>query len=308
MSRTSAAHRAAPRDESLGLALGFLGVAGFAVTLPATILALQAFDPWFIGLGRAALAGLLAGLLLLATRSPWPPRRLLLALAAAAAGVVFGFPLFTSWAMQYVPAAHGGVVLGLLPLATAAAGAAVAGDRPSLGFWLVGLLGSATVVAFSVWEGAGTLHPADLALFAAVASVALGYALGGRLARELGAWRTICWILVLSLPLTLPGTLALLPAQQLPEAPALAGFLYVALVSQFVAFFAWYAGLALGGVARVGQMQLLQPFLTLGFAALLLGEALGLRAPVFALLVVVLVWLGRRMPVRRAATPLPPSS
>lgn len=292
--------------ERLGLLLGFVGVVCFGLTLPATRVALLAFDPVFIGLGRAALAGLVAGGLLLAWRTPLPARRLWPSLALAALGVVLGFPLLSAWAMQHVPAAHGGVVLGILPLATAAAGALRTGERPSLGFWAFALAGSASVVVFSLREGGGALVPADLALFGAVVLAALGYAEGARLARSLGAPATICWALVLALPLTLPAGLWSLAATGLAqEAAPWLGFLYVALVSQLFAFFAWYRGLDLGGVARVGQLQLLQPFVTLVGAALLLGEAIGPETLGFAVLVVLLVGLGRRRPVRRAARETP---
>jgi drug/metabolite transporter (DMT)-like permease len=286
--------------ETVGMLLGVIGVAVFSATLPATIVALDSFSPWFIALGRAALAGLAALPLLLATRAPRPTRAQLLGLIGAALGVVFGFPLLTSWAMQYVPAAHGGVVLGILPLATAVAGAVVAGDRPSLGFWLTGIAGSVIVVVYSLLDGGGNLHPADLALLAAIVLTAFGYAIGGRLSRDLGGWQTICWVLVISLPVTLP--LALWQGTKIaapPTTPALLAFIYVALASQFLGFFAWYRGLALGGVARVSQTQLLQPFLTLGLAVLLLGETITARTLIFAVLVIAVVAVGRRMPVRR---------
>ncbi len=287
-------------DEARGLAWGFLGVALFSLTLPATRAAVAHLDPVFVALGRALLAAACAALVLAIARPrrPTPAEWKLLALSAA--GVVFGFPLFTTWAMRAVPASHGAVVLAVLPLATAAAGAVVARERPSAGFWAVGIAGSLAVVAFALREGGGTLAPADLALLAAVASAALGYALGARAAASLGGWQAISWSLVLCIPILAPAVLANLPAHP-REVPASAwtGFLYVALVSQYVGFFAWYRGLALGGIARVGQMQLLQPFLTLAASALLVAEPLRADVAAFALVVVALVALGRRMPVRR---------
>jgi drug/metabolite transporter (DMT)-like permease len=289
-----------PGRETLGLAYGLLGVACFSLTLPATVLALEAFDPMFVGLGRAALAGLLAGGLLWLTGQRRPRRDELGGLAITALGVVFGFPVLASWAMQYLPAAHGGVVLGVLPLLTAAAGALIGQERPSFGFWLVGCLGSATVVVFALLDGAEGLHLADLALLGGVILAALGYAQGARSARHLGGWQTICWVLVLALPLTLPYALwRLAEGLPSPDATALAGFLYVALFSQLLGFFAWYRGLILGGVARVSQVQLLQPFLTLLGAWLLLGETISATTLGFAVLVVGWVALGRRMPIRQ---------
>jgi drug/metabolite transporter (DMT)-like permease len=299
-----------PRDDAApqrsGLLLGLLGVGAFALTLPATRLALAEMPVWTVGFGRGALAGLAAGLVLLALRAPLPRRRDLPALALTSLGVVFGFPLLTTWAMQSVPAAHGGVVIGILPLATALAAALVAGERPSLGFWASALVGSVVVVAFALYDapgGTGGLSTGDLALLAAVVAAGLGYAQGARLARHLPGWAVIGWALVLSLPAMLPAAaFAWAVAPDLSAGPAAwGGFLYVALISQFAGFFAWYRGLALGGVARVGQLQLLQPFLTLIAAAALLGEPIAPATVGFALLVVALVALGRRQPVRRSA-------
>ena len=203
-------------------------------------------------------------------------------------------------AMQDVPAAHGAVVLGILPLATAVGGVLIGGERPSLGFWLVAGLGSAVVVAYALLEGAGALVLADVWLFLAVVSAGIGYAAGGVLSRDMGGWQVICWALVLSVPGLLPPVLWVLPDLNLEVGwRTWAGFAYVTLFSQLLGFFTWNAGLALGGVARVGQVQLLQTFLTLFFAAILIGEAITPEAMGFAALVVALVWLGRRMAVAR---------
>jgi drug/metabolite transporter (DMT)-like permease len=292
--------------ETRGLAYGFLGVLGFSLTLPATRVAVAYFDPTAVGLGRALVAAGLAALLLLATRQPWPSRAQWRSLVIVAIGVILGFPLLSAWAMSRLPAAHGAVILGLLPLATALAGALRAGERPSRGFWVAGVVGSATVVAFAVSMGAGDIQPADLALFAAVLAAALGYAEGGRLARELGGWQVISWALVLAAPfIAVPVFLAL--GKPAPPAPWTAWFSfgYVAVISQFLGFFAWYRGLALGGVARVSQLQLLQPFLTLLASALLLGEQITLLMVGAALLVLVTVALGRKAAIVRPAAPPP---
>lgn len=280
--------------------LGLLGVIIFSLTLPATRAAVSFFDPYFVAAGRAATAGLLAVLVLLAARVPAPERKDLPALAVTALGVVFGFPYFTTWAMQFVPAIHGAVVLALLPLATALAGALVAHERPSAGFWIMALLGSLVVVIFAVYKGGGTLHAADLALAAAVAAAALGYAMGAKLSASLGGWQTISWALVISLPINLAVCAFIIP-HNLSQAPlpAWLGFVYVSVFSMYAGFFPWYKGLALGGIARVGQVQLLQPFFTFIGAALLLGEGMDSATLAFAVLVVVLVAAGRKMPVRR---------
>lgn len=280
--------------------LGLLGVIIFSLTLPATRAAVSFFDPYFVAAGRAATAGLLAVLVLLAARVPAPESKDFPALAVTALGVVFGFPYFTTWAMQFVPAIHGAVVLALLPLATALAGALVAHERPSAGFWIMALLGSLVVVMFAVYKGGGTLHAADLALAAAVAAAALGYAMGAKLSATLGGWQTISWALVISLPINLALCTFIIP-HNLSQAPlpAWLGFFYVSVFSMYAGFFPWYKGLALGGIARVGQVQLLQPFFTFIGAALLLGEGIDSATLGFAVLVVALVAAGRKMPVRR---------
>jgi drug/metabolite transporter (DMT)-like permease len=290
-----------PRAESGGLLLGFIGVAVFSLTLPVTRLAMADSDPVVFGLGRSLLAGVVAAVILLATRQRRPRGGEWRALAVVAAGVIFGFPLLSAWGMQRVPAAHGGVVLGILPLATAMAGAFLLRERPSLGFWMVSLAGAAAVVGFSLLRGGGSLGLGHLALLGSVACAAIGYAEGARLSRSLGGWQVICWALVLSFPLLLVPVVPAALAHGLPGSPgSWAAFVYVALMSQLFGFFAWYRGLALGGVARVSQVQLLQTFLTIAASALLLGEAIDGLTLGFAVFVVASVALGRRMPVGRA--------
>jgi drug/metabolite transporter (DMT)-like permease len=284
-----------PADRRRGLLFGLLGVACFSLTLPATRVAVTGLDPVFVGLGRGIVAAMLAAVVLLATRTPWPGHALLPRIAVVGAGVIVGFPLFTAWAMRHVPAAHGAIVIGLLPLATALAGAWLAHERPTPVFWLCSAAGSAVVVGFALWQGGGTPHPADFLLLAAVAAAAIGYAEGGRLARTLGGWQVISWALVLAAPLLLVPTLWVVDARLLSASPlAWAGFAYVSVFSMFLGFFAWYRGLALGGIAVVGQTQLLQPFLTLFASSWLLGERLGPATFIAASLVIVSIAVGRR--------------
>jgi drug/metabolite transporter (DMT)-like permease len=286
--------------ESKGLLLGFIGVAVFSLTLPVTRLAMADSDPVVFGLGRSLLAGAVAAAILLATRQRRPRGAEWRALALVAAGVIFGFPLLSAWGMQLVPAAHGGVVLGILPLATAVAGAVLLRERPSMAFWLVSLVGGVAVVAFSLLRGGGSLGFGHLALLGSVACAAVGYAEGARLSRSLGGWQVICWALVLSFPLLLVPVVPAVVAHGLPGSPqSWAAFLYVALFSQLFGFFAWYRGLAVGGVARVSQVQLLQTFLTIAASALLFGETIDALTLGFAVFVVANVALGRRMPVKR---------
>lgn len=294
-SQSQAPHAPSARDRRAGLLWGFVGVASFSLTLPATRVAVAALDPVFVGLGRAVIAALLAGIVLVASRAPWPGRGVLPRLAMVAAGVVVGFPLFSAWALRYVPAAHGAVVIGLLPLATAVAGALIAHERPSRLFWLSATFGSVVVVGFALWQGGGTPHPADLLLVLAVASAAIGYAEGGRLSRAMPGWQVICWALVLAAPIVAIPTAFAIDARLL-SAPAAAwiGFAYVSVVSMFLGFFAWYHGLALGGIASVGQVQLVQPFLTIFASAWLLGERIDVATYVAAALVIVSIAVGRR--------------
>ncbi len=291
--------------ETKGLAWGMLGVLAFSLTLPATRAAVPALGSTVVGLGRALVAASLAGLLLLALRERPPARRHWPGLAVVALGVVVGFPLCSALALRAVPAVHGAVVVGLLPTATAVMAVLRAGERPPRVFWLACLAGTAAVLAFAAAEGAGRPRAADLLLLAAVALGALGYAEGGRLARELGGWRVISWALLLAAPfLAAPVALAI-AARGLDAGPgAWLGFAYLSVVSMFLGFFAWYRGLALGGVARVGQVQLLQPVLTLGWGALLLGERVGARTVLAALLVVACVGLTRWSWKPRPSSPL----
>jgi drug/metabolite transporter (DMT)-like permease len=288
--------RTAPdHDVRLGYFFGFVGVASFSLTLPATRVAVAALDPVFVGLGRAVVAALLAAIVLTVQRVPWPGWALLPRLALVAAGVVIGFPLFSAWAMRTVHASHGAVVIGLLPLATAVAGALIAHERPSRMFWACAIFGSAVVVAFALLQGGGAPQPADGLLVLAVIAAAIGYAEGARLARTMGGWQVISWSLVIAAPVVAMPTAMYVDAGLL-SAPASAwlGFAYVSIVSMFLGFFAWYRGLAQGGIAAVGQVQLLQPFLTIFASALLLGERLDWATIVAAALVITSIAIGRR--------------
>lgn len=288
-------------DTTRGYVLGFIGVAIFSLTLPFTHLAVSELNPLFLSLGRTVVAAMVSILILLVTKQPWPSKQDVARLAIVAAGVVFGFPFFSAVAMQTAPASHGSVVLGLLPLATALMSTIFAGERPTLKFWMWSVLGSALVVTYALWDGGAALHGADSLLVLAVIAASMGYAAGGTLSRKLGGWQVICWALVIALPLTLPITLY--AANQIHSEVSITSrmcFAYLALMSQLVGFFAWNKGLAIGGVARVGQIQLLQTFMTLLASALLLGETLTLRSLLFAGLVALCVWFGRKSQVKVA--------
>jgi drug/metabolite transporter (DMT)-like permease len=258
-----------------GLMWGAVGVAAFSVSLPMTRLAVAGGLPGgFVGIGRAVVAGLLAALTLVLMRQRLPPARLLPRFAIVVVGVVVGFPWLTALALVRVPAAHGIVVTGLLPAATAVAAVLRSGERPSRRFWLAAAAGVLCVLAFAVAQGAGEVKAADALLLAAVALCGLGYAEGGALSRSFGGVQVICLALVLALPLTATIMLLQWDGAALARATPAAwgGFAYAAVVSSFAGFFAWYRGLARGGVARIGQLQLAQPVLSLLWAWLLLGE------------------------------------
>ncbi len=278
--------------------LGSLGVLAFSFSLPATRLAVAGMDPWFVAFGRAVVAAVLAIAYLGLTRAPMPSRSQLLRLAVVAFGVVVGFPLFTSLALVTQTASHGAVAVALLPAATAVFAVLRAGERPSRVFWLASGGGLLAVLGFFVVAGGagGGFEPADLLLLAAILACALGYAEGGALSRELGGARTICWALVVSLPVTVPVTAASLALGDFAKvnASSLFGFGYVSAISMFLGFFAWYAGLARGGVARIGQLQLVQPVLTLLWSALFLGEHPGIAAVGAAVIVLICVALTQR--------------
>jgi drug/metabolite transporter (DMT)-like permease len=303
------------RDQTLGLWLGVLGVFCFAVTLPATRLATgslsaPALSPWFVTLGRAALAGGLSVAFLLITRSPLPRRAHWKPLALALLGNVVGYPLLLGYALRSVNASHAAVITALLPLATAAVAAWVLHQRARLGFWLCALLGSALVVVFSLLRarlhgGGFGFEWADLLLVGAVIAGSIGYIYGAQVTSALGAERVICWVCVMALPFTLPGALLLWPAQPVPAA-AWGGFVYVGTVSMWAGFFAWYRGLALGGALRVSQTQLLHPFFAIAAAALLLGETIEPLTLAFAAAVVATVIAGKKLALPAAPVRLNP--
>ena len=283
------------------LLLGILGVAIFGLTLPATRVAVAELDPLFVTAGRSLVAAALSCVALLWARPVPPARREWPRLAAFAAFSIVGFPLLMAIAMQHAPASHGAVVLAMLPLLTAMAGALVAGERPSLGFWACGLAGTGAVLVYTLLAGGvgGDLRWADLLLAAAALCAAMAYALGGEMARRIGGWEVICWALAFSAPAMLALVVLSGPVNWSASPSAWAGFLYVSVFSMFLGFFAWNRGLALGGIAKVGQIQLLQPFVALAASAALLGETVGLLEIGFAVLVVGIVALGWRMRVAR---------
>ncbi|PQZ55361.1 MULTISPECIES: DMT family transporter [unclassified Microbacterium] len=301
----------APRSTVLsthaGLWWGLLGVFAFSFTLPFTRIAIGGLSPLFIGSGRAVVAALLAGIALAATRQRPPTRAQWARLAIVAGGVVAGFPLLTSFAMTTTPASHGAVVIGLLPAATAVAVVLRTRERPALTFWIFALLGAAAAVLFAALQngGLGSLSGGDLLLFGAVVAAAIGYAEGGLLARELGAWQTISWALIVAAPLM--AVLTVVSAIQQPPAATPVqwlAFAYLAAVSMFLGFFAWYRGLAIGPMAQVSQIQLVQPVMSIAWASILLHEPIDWATAVggFAVIACAALAVRTRLIDRRPTT------
>lgn len=290
--------------DHLGLWLGLLGVFIFALTLPMTRLATGTTDapqlsPWFVTWARAALAGALSAIYLLAVRAPWPTSAQRGSLYLSLAGNVIGYPLLLGWALRHVTASHAAVITSLMPLATAAAAAWLMHQRARLGFWVFAALGSALVAVYSLLRASQTgqgfgLTWADILLVGAVVAGSLGYVGGAKVTASLGAEKVISWVCVMALPITLPGAWLTWPDQTIAPTSWLA-LLYVGVFSMWAGFFAWFRGLSLGGPLRVSQLQLLQPFITILAAIPLLGESLDAMTLVFALLVVATVFMGRRM-------------
>ena len=252
---------------------GLLGVVIFSGSLPATRIAVLEMSPFFLTFLRASLAGLLAIVLVCALREPRPQRAQLFSLLIVSGGVVIGFPLLTALALQHVTSAHSIVFLGLLPLCTAIFALLRGGERPKRAFWLFSLLGSLLVVAFALAQSHAVSLTGDLLMLAAVIVCGLGYAEGAALTRTLGGWQVICWALILSLPVMLPAAWLTQPATLVDiSAQAWSALGYVSLFSMLIGFIFWYNGLARGGIAAVGQLQLLQPFFGLALSALLLNE------------------------------------
>ncbi|UTX53931.1 DMT family transporter [Leucobacter aridicollis] len=271
-----AASRSTPRS---GIAWGLLGVVAFSFTVPLTTVALGGLSPLFVASARAVVAGALAIVALSATRQRRPSLPQWLRLGAVALGVVVGFPLLTSLALTTSTASHGAVIIALLPAATAMAVVVRTGERPGTAFWVAAALGALAAVVFAALQtdSSWQLSWHDLLLFGAVTTAAIGYAEGGLLARELGAWQTISWALVLSLPLMLAlATVSVLTTPPHATPIQWAAFSYLGVVSMFLGFFAWYRGLEIGPMAKVSQVQLTQPVMSIAWAALLLGEPLTL--------------------------------
>jgi drug/metabolite transporter (DMT)-like permease len=273
-----------------GLILGMLGMLAFSGTLPATRLAVPAFGPIVLTCSRILIAAALGAATLWLLRTwPLPARRHIVGIAWTGVGLAIGYPLFVALAVERVPAAHGAVVIGLAPAATAILSVIRTGERPPLHFWIASAAGIAAVLFFAMWQGGGNVVLADAWLLAATISVGIAYVEGGRVSRELGGTVTLCWAMILLAPAAAIVLVVAATGRDWPPISweAWAGFAYAGIISMFLGSVAWYAGLATGGIARIGQLNLIQPLIALGWAALLLGEQVSW--PFFAISLVVLL-------------------
>lgn len=286
--------------ESKGMLIGFIGILIFSLTLPVSKITLLSFNPYFIAFGRATLAGAVALAYLIYKSERAPTKVDFVKFVVIALSVVFGFPIFTTVAMTHGSSSHGAVILGMMPLATTVIGVLRFKERPSLGFWLVSLFGAGLVILYALLKSSGSFTYVDGLLVLGGISACIGYVEGGELSRRMNPRAVISWALVISLPLNILLT-CITYQQEYINAGALAwsSFIYLSLFPMFLGFFFWYEGLAIGGIARVSQVQLIQPFCTLLAASILLGDSLTVMNLVFAILVVSTVMLGRRMLVKR---------
>ncbi|MGW1117803.1 DMT family transporter [Streptomyces tanashiensis] len=287
--------RAAADPRTRGTLLAGLGVLSFSLTFPSTVWGLESFGPWSLVAVRSTLAALIAGALLLAGRVPLPERRHWAGLAVVACGVVIGFPLLTTLALQTSTTSHAAVVVGLLPLTTATLAAARTGRRPSRTFWIAAVSGAVVVLGFTLQQSGGSFSTGDLYLFGALLVCAAGYTEGGRLAALMPGWQVIGWALVLCLPLMVAASAVALSIEPVHlNAHGVIGLVWVAAGSTFFGLYVWYRGMAAIGIPKASQLQLAQPLLTLFWSVFLLGETLPLAAPVAAVAVLVCIAVTQR--------------
>lgn len=286
--------------ETKGMLIGFMGILIFSLTLPVTKIAIQSFNPYFIAFGRATLAGMVALAYLVIKHEPMLAKADFGKFIVIALGVVFGFPILTTVAMTHGSSSHGAVILGMMPLATTVIGVVRFGERPSLGFWLVSLLGAALVVVYALLKSSGSFTQVDVLLVLGGICACIGYVEGGELSRKMNPRAVISWALVIALPANIVFSyFTFEPTYFDAGISAWAIFIYLSLFPMFIGFFFWYEGLAIGGIARVSQVQLIQPFCTLIAASILLGDSLTWMNLIFAVLVVSTVILGKQMLIKR---------
>ena len=287
--------------ETKGMLIGFIGILVFSLTLPVSKITVVSFNPYFIAFGRAALAGLVALTYLSYKQAPLPSKTDLAKFTVIALGVVFGFPIFTTVAMKEGSSSHGAVILGMMPLATTVIGVIRFKERPSIGFWLVSLLGAGLVMVYALLKSSGSFTYIDGLLVLGGICACVGYVEGGELSRKMNPRMVISWALVISLPINIIATYFTFSSTYWGvDVIAWTSFVYLSIFPMYLGFFFWYEGLAIGGIARVSQVQLIQPFCTLLASSFLLGDHLTAMNLVFAFLVVSTVILSKRMLVKRS--------
>ncbi|MDA9170849.1 DMT family transporter [Alphaproteobacteria bacterium] len=281
--------------ETKGMLIGFVGIAIFSLTLPFTQMAVNEMSPFFLAFGRASIAGICALILLIFNKSKFPNRVQINKLIIIVVGVVYGFPIFTSIAMTTLPSSHSGIVLGILPLAMSLFAAIKYKEKPSLSFWLTSIFGTFMVISYTFMDNDGSLMIEDLWLLFAILFAAIGYSEGGILSKEMGSIAVISWALVISLPINLFASYVFYETSYATISfQAFMSLMYVGLFSMFIGFFFWYKGIAIGGISRVGQVQLIQPFLTIIGAYFLTNEKITFLNILFALIVLIVIIIGRR--------------
>ncbi|MGE7982194.1 DMT family transporter [Solibacillus sp. NPDC093137] len=284
-----------------GMLLGFIGIVCFSFTLPATSIAVPYFGETIVGLGRTVIAAIIVGTVFTVKKQSLPSKAQFKSLLIVAVGAVLAFPLFTTYAMKSLPVSHGAIELALLPLATAGFAMWRGGERPSKRYWIASVTGAITVIMYAVFLGLGQLHKGDFALIAAVILLGLSYAEGGKLSKELGSWQVIAWAILIGAPFfIIPVGLGLSDSMLQAPIEAWISLFYLGIVSQFLAYVAWYGGMSLGGIARVGQIQYLQPFLMIGFSVLFLGESVTWITIILAMVVVLCVIVGKNADSRQS--------
>ena len=283
-----------------GMLLGFIGIVCFSFTLPATSIAVPYFGETIVGLGRTVIAAIIVGTVFIVKKQPLPSKGQFKSLLIVAVGAVLAFPLLTTYAMKSLPVSHGAIELALLPLATAGFAMWRGGERPSKRYWIASAIGAITVIIYAIYLGLGQLRKGDFALIAAVILLGLSYAEGGKLSKELGSWQVIAWAILIGAPFfIIPVGLGLSDNMLQVPIEAWISLFYLGIVSQFLAYVAWYGGMSLGGIARVGQIQYLQPFLMIGFSVLFLGESITWITIVLAMIVVLCVIVGKNADSRQ---------
>jgi drug/metabolite transporter (DMT)-like permease len=285
--------------ETKGMLIGFVGISIFSLTLPFTQMAVNEMSPFFVAFARASIAGICALILLIFTKSKFPNKIQIRRLIIIVIGVIYGFPIFTSIAMKTLPSSHSGIVLGILPLAMSLFAAIKYKEKPSSSFWMISIFGTFIVISYTFIDNNGSLMIEDLWLLFAILFAAIGYSEGGTLAKEMGSIGVISWALVISLPINLFASYLFYEINYNSISfQAIISLTYVGLFSMFIGFFFWYKGIAIGGISRVGQVQLIQPFLTIVGAYFLTNEKITTLNILFAFMVLIVIVIGRKTKIQ----------